>query len=123
MYHTKLSSSAAIKLFTALSEARKLKKLWISSNNIGDGACNAIVLAMKRNTSLVRLDIDDNPISGECIQLIFQALQHNNTLKILYLNKNYPNCIKRKIELLQEEINEKRATHMRLEVTFWPQDN
>lgn len=123
MYYTKLSSSAAIKLFDALSEAKMLKKLWISSNSIGDEACDAIVLAIKKNTSLVRMDIDDNPIGGESILLIFQALQHNNTLKLLYLNKKYPNDVKKKIESLQEEINEKRATHVRLEIKFWPQDN
>ena len=74
-----LSSSGAIKLFT--SEAKKLRVLGINSNNITDEACDVTIMAMKKNTSLVRLDMCDNPISEECAQLIVQALQYNNTLQ------------------------------------------
>ena len=37
-------------------------------------------MAMRKSRSLVELHIYDNPLSGECAQLIAQALQHNNTL-------------------------------------------
>ena len=77
MYYTKLSSSAAIKLFTALSEGKKLRVLNIAHNDITDEACDAIIMAMK-NTSLVELYMHSNPISEECTLLIFEALQHIN---------------------------------------------
>ena len=53
-------------------------------HDIADEAYNAIIMAMKKNTSLVVLHMYSNPISGECAQLIVQALQHNNTLQLYY---------------------------------------
>ena len=35
----KLTSCATIKLFTAVSDSKKLKVLWIGHNNITDEAC------------------------------------------------------------------------------------
>ena len=110
MYNINLSSSGAIKLFTALSEAKKLRELWIEYNDITDEACDAIIMAMKKNTSLVALYMHHNPISGECAQLIVQALQYNNTLQQLDLNV-YPDDVKEKIRSLKEEVNKKRETH------------
>ena len=46
MRSTKLTSSAAIKLFTALCESKKLKELWIHHNEITDDACPAIIMAL-----------------------------------------------------------------------------
>ena len=42
-------------------------------------------MAMKKNISLSVLEMDGNPINEEHIQLIIQALQHNNTLQLLGL--------------------------------------
>ena len=109
-----LSSSGAIKLFTALSETKKLRVLHTAgSSNITDEACDVIIMAMKKNTSLVELNIRHNPIaiSGECAQLIVQALQYNNTLQQLYLNDGYPDDVKEKIRSLEKEVNKKRETH------------
>ena len=106
MNDVNLSSSGAIKLFTALSEAKKLRELWIDNNNITDEACDVIIMAIKKNTSLVILYMNNNPISGECAQLIVQALQYNNTLQVLY----YPDDVERKIRSLKEEVNKKRGT-------------
>ena len=120
MYSTKLSSSAAIKLFTALSEGKKLKVLRVSNNDITDEACDAIVMAMKKNTCLVELDMRDNPISRECAQLIVQALQHNDTLQQLQL-PSYSYDVKERIGLLAEEVKKKRESHncqVKLEIKF-----
>ena len=120
MCHTNLSSSAAIKLFTLLSEAKKLRILRIRYNNITDEACDAIIMAMKKNTSLVELDMY-NPISGECAQLIVEALQYNNSLQQLGLNSDYSDDVKGKIRSLKEEINKKRTTHgcqVKLQIIF-----
>ena len=111
MYYTNLSSSAAIKLFTSLSEAKKLRILDIAYNDITDEACDAIIMAMKKNTSLVELYMYHNPISGECAQLIVEALQYNNSLQLLYLNSDYRDDVKGKIRSLEEEIYKKRTTH------------
>ena len=120
MLSTKLSSSGAIKLFTALSEGKKLRTLWIADNDITDEACDAIIMAMKKNNSLVNLDMKDNPISGECAQLIVQGLQHNNTLQILRLHW-YSEDVKERIRLSAEEVNKKRESHncqVKLKITF-----
>lgn len=119
MWSTELSSSAAIKLFTALSEAKKLKILEINNNDVTDEACDTIIIAMKKNSSLVQLSLCKNPISKECAYLIVQALQHNCTLQKLCL-KDYPHDAKENIKSLQEEVNGKRETcgcHLTLEIT------
>ena len=110
MTGTNLSSSGAIKLFTALSEAKKLRRLWIKNNDITDEACDAIIMVMKKNTSLVALNMHHNPISGKCAQFIIQALQYNNTLQELDLN-DYPDDVMQKIRSLKVEVNKKRETH------------
>ena len=106
---TRLSSNAAIKLFTALSEGKKLRILQIHNNHITDEACDAIIMAMKKNTSLVELNIHDNPISGECVQMIIQALQYNNTLQELWHPK-YSEDVQKRIILSAEEVNKKRES-------------
>ena len=52
MEFTKLSSSGLIKLFTTLSDAANLKLLRIANNdvNLTDETCDAIIMAMKKNT-------------------------------------------------------------------------
>ena len=110
MTGTNLSSSGAIKLFTALSEAKKLRRLWIKNNDITDEACDAIIMVMKKNTSLVALNMHHNPISGKCAQFIIQALQYNNTLQELDLN-DYPDDVMQNIRSLKVEVNKKRETH------------
>ena len=120
MYSTKLSSNGAIKLFNALSKGKKLRVLWISSNNITDEVCDSITMALQKNTSLVELWMYHNPISGECAQLITQALHHNNTLQLLSLPL-YPQDIKEKIRLSVEEVNknrESRQCQVKLEIKF-----
>ena len=78
----KISCNGAIKLFTALGKGKKLKTLKISFNNVTDidEACDAIIVATKKNISLVELNMYNNPLSGEYTQLIVQSFQHNNTL-------------------------------------------
>ena len=118
---TKLSSNAAIKLFTALSEDKKLRILWIGYNSITDEACDATIMAMKKNTSLVELRIHNNPISEKYAQLIVEALQHNNTLQVLWL-PYYSEDAKNRIRLSVGEVNEKRESRecqMKLDVIYW----
>ena len=118
MYSTKLSSSVAVKIFTALSEHNTLRILRIHNNDITDEACDAIVMAMKK----VELRMDGNSCSGECAQLIVEAIKHNNTLQLLSLPFNYPHYVKEKIELSVEEVNmnrESRECKVKLELHFW----
>ena len=110
MFSTSPSSNAVIKLFTALSEGKKLRILWIMYNNIIDEACDAIIMAMRKNTSLVELYMNGNPISGECALLIIRALQHNNTLQYLRLPHGYSKDVKKSIRLSTEEVNKKRES-------------
>ena len=122
MNWTKLSSSAAIKLFSRLSDSKKLQKLQIANNNITDEASDAIIMAMKKNTSLVTLIMHNNPISGECVECIVQILQHNNTLQELWLPNNYCDSIKERIRILAEGINKERETQgclVKLDIVFF----
>ena len=105
--NAKLSSSGAIKLFTALSGNKKLKSLSTEHNDITDRACDAIVTALKKNTSLTYMSIVDNPISGECLQLIIQALQDNSSLQHLFLPYTYSEDAIEKIRLSADEIMRK----------------
>ena len=116
MYMTNLSSSAAVKLFSALSEAKKLKLLGISNNQITDEACDAIIMAMKKNTSLVTLYLNKNLISGESALRIVQTLQHNNTLHELSLNSDYPDHVMKKIISLQEVNRNREAQGCRIKL-------
>ena len=109
MRDTTLSSNAAIKLFAALSDSKKLRKLDITNNNITDEACDAITMTMKKNTSLVELYMQGNRISGECAQLIVEALQHNKTLQQLWL-PYYIDEAKKSIRSLAKEVNRKRKS-------------
>lgn len=121
LHSTKLSFRAAIALFTALNEGKKLQVLLIGNNDITDKACDAIIMALKKNTSLIRLWMNQNPITGECAQLIVQALHYNSTLQQLAL-PNYPQHIKEKIRLSAEEVNMKREScecQVKLEIIFW----
>ena len=121
MSFIKLSSNAAIKLFTALSEGKKLRVLWIDYNDITDEACNAIITAIKKNSSLVELHMEGNRITGECAELIVKTLQQNNTLQKLKLDYYYDDHVKKRIRLLAEEINKKRESHecqVKLKITF-----
>ena len=110
MNATMLTSNAAIKLFTALSEGKKLRILWINNNDINDESCSAIVMAMRNNTSLVELEMHGNQISSKCAQQIVQALQHNNALQKLRLPFKYSEDVKRRIISSAEEINKKRKS-------------
>ena len=87
MGDTKLSSTAATDLFTAVKNNNKLKKLYIAYNDITDDACAAITTALERNSCLVELSMYDNPLTGEAIVNIVRCLEVNNTLQILGLPK------------------------------------
>jgi len=122
MWSNKLSSNGTIKLFTGLSEGKKLRVLILNNYiNITDKACDAIIMAMKKNSSLVELRMPNYPISEECAQFIIQALQHNSTLQLLVLPIGYSEDVKEIIRLLVEEVNKKRESHecqVKLEIAF-----
>jgi len=110
MTSTKLSSSSTIKLFTVLGESKKLRILGITNyNDITDEAYDTVIMALKKNTSLVELWMYVSPVSEERAQLIIQALQQNDTLQCLHL-LHYPRAIKKKIRLSAEEVNKKRES-------------
>ena len=102
MRDNKLSSRAAIALFTALKDNNKLKELYIADNAITDDACAAITTALERNSCLVRLWMYDNPLTGEAIVNIVNGLKVNNTLEVLGLS-SCPSS-------LQEVINKNRES-------------
>ena len=106
MWDTQLSSIAATDLFKSLRN--KLKNLCISYNSITDDACEAIILALKSNSSLVKLLMTFNPLSNEAIASIVQCLEVNNTLQYISL-PDCPQDIKENFKCMEEVINNKRA--------------
>ena len=120
MWDTKLSSRAAIALFTALKDNNKLKKLYITYNAITDDACATITTALERNSCLVTLLMYYNPLTGEAIVNIVNGLKVNNTLELLGLPK-CPEDIKKTISSLQEVINknrESRGCQVKLRINY-----
>ena len=121
MYNIRLSSRAAIALFTAVKDNNKLKKLFINYNSITDDACDAITTALKSNNGLVRLHMYRNPLTGEAIVNIVNALKVNNTLEELWLSL-CPEGIKKTISSLQEVISknrESRGCQVKLRIEYW----
>ena len=69
-----LSSVGAIKLFTVLGEATcKFKQLNVRGCHLSvtDEVCDAIIMAMMKNTSLTELDMYGNQISKEHMELTY----------------------------------------------------
>ena len=117
---TKLSSTAATDLFTALKENNKLKVLYIHFNDITDDACAAITTALERNSCLVKLSMYGNPLSSEAIVNIVRCLEVNNTLQFLGL-PDCPQDIQENIRSLQEVVNKKRESRgcqVKLKIKF-----
>ena len=121
MFCTMLSSSGAIALFTALRKNTKLKVLYVEDNDITDDALDAITTTLQSNSCLVELGMYNNPLSTEAIINIVQCLEANNTLQLLGL----PYChesVQENIISLQEDVNEKRKNQgcpEKLKITFY----
>ena len=109
MYNAHLSTRAAITLFSTLKDNNKLKELNTANNDATDHASDAITTVLERNSCLVTLYMDNNPLTGEVIVNIVNSPKGNNTLAVIWL----PTCsedIKKRISSLQELINEKRES-------------
>ena len=84
-----LPTTAAIMIFTLLKEKKtKLKTLSMANNDITDDVCDIIDDSLSNN-SLEDRYICGNKISKEATQLILNCLRQNNTMKDLYLPRNY----------------------------------
>ena len=122
MINTSLSSIAVRTLFTAVKDTNKLKELCINYNAIiTDDVVEDIATSLATNKSLVKLGMNGNPISGEAITRILQALRGNNTIQLLYV-PSYPPAIKDMIRSIEQEINTKRRSQgiqEELTVKFW----
>ena len=120
MHHTRLSSRAAIALFTALKDNNKLKVLNVHYNLITDDACDAITTVLERNSCLVSLGLYHNPLSSEAIINIVQCLGGNNALQVI----GFPNClqgVQKYLRSLEEVVNkrrESRGCEVKLEIKF-----
>ena len=110
IFRTGLSSSAAISLFSELAKGNRLEKLFINIDNATDETYDAITASMKKNTSLICMMMNIDDVSAEDAQQIVKALRFNNTLQKLYLNYQYPKDVKKKIILLQDEVNKERES-------------
>ena len=117
---TKLSSTAATDLFTAVKETNKLMVINIDYNAITDDACAAITTALERNSCLFKLSMHRNPLSSKAIVNIVRCLEVNNTLQLLGL-PNCPQDIQENIRSLQEVVNKKRESRgcqVKLKIKF-----
>lgn len=118
--YNKLSSNAAVSIFTELRKANssKLKLLEMSYNNVTDNACGVIGVTLKSNKSLKRLEMYKNLITIKGVEKLLEALQSNTTLTFLGLPKYCDDTVTNKIKLLQESVNDKRKKHNYLKISF-----
>ena len=107
MNNVALSSTACRALFAAVKDATKLKYLCVSKNNITVDVTDDIASALVVNKSLHTLQMYHNPISGEGILLILQALRANTIFELTL--SSYPPAIEKKIISLKDEINNLRT--------------
>ena len=120
MNNTRLSSSLAIVLFTALVKRSRLQYLHITDNLITDKAWDFIAATMP-DTLLVKLWMYGNEISAEAAQKLAKAIKKNNTLEGLRL----PRCtqdVQKMIRPIEEEVNKNRKSRgcqTKLYITFW----
>ena len=116
----RLTSQGAIHLFTALMDNSTLKKLFTDFISITDDACDVITTALERNSCLVTLSMNDNPLSSKAILNIVRCLEVNNTLQHLGL----PDCLQdfqQNVTSLQEVVNKKRESRgcqVKLKIEF-----
>ncbi|XP_065913287.1 protein NLRC5-like isoform X2 [Dysidea avara] len=108
--YTKLSSNAAIILFTELAKGNKLQELYINIDDPTNETYDVITTTMKENTSLVLLVMNTDDVSAEDAQRTVKTLHLNNSVQLLYLPKSFPDDVKEKITLLQDEVNKKRES-------------
>jgi len=121
MNNASLSSIAARTLFTAVKDTNKLKELYISHNAITDDVAEDITTLLATNKSLLRLWMRGNPIRGETMLTIVQALRGNTTLQLLVVPSYLP-AIKNRIRSIVQEINTKRKSQgilQKLTVEHW----
>ena len=119
----KLSSRAAIMIFTLLKEKTKLKELFMADNDVTDDACDVIAETLQVNSTLEWLNIHGNKISKEAIRLILNSLRHNNTLTQLNIPSGYSEDDKKQMLQLRDIVNEERKRHecqAKLNVKFSP---
>ena len=103
MSRTKLTSEAAIRLFSTLEKETKLKELWVSYNQIKDNAFPMIAKSLERNKTLIKLRIRSNPFNAKSAQYLIEALHHCTTIQELWLPV-YPEEDKKKLTLIKDEI-------------------
>ena len=103
---TKLTSEAAMRLFTTLEQETKLKELWVSYNQIKDDAFPMIAKSLEKNKTLIKLRIRSNPFSAKSAQYLIEALNHCTTIQELWL-PTYDEEDKRKLTPIKDEIIKK----------------
>jgi len=107
MNYIGLSSTSAKALLAAVMDSNRLEGLYVYNNVITDDVAEDIATTLTINSSLVRLEMSGNPISGEAIIVIVQALLANNTLQRLGISC-YPPETEEKIRSIEHEVNKAR---------------
>ena len=118
MDNAKLSSNAAISLFTALKDNDKLKEISIGYNDIRDDACDVITTTIERNSCLSEMIMWGNPISSITTQSILIALKKNSTLTLLGL-PFCPDDIMKINNSIQEDINTMRENQHQVKLNVY----
>lgn len=68
-----------------------LKQLDLSWNGFGNEGALALGEALKFNTTLVHLNLNNNRITNEGVGMLSRGLEHNDTLQILQVGAEYFN--------------------------------
>ncbi|KAI9029127.1 kinase-like domain-containing protein [Hyaloraphidium curvatum] len=83
-----MGDSGARLLAEALKVNTALATLWLDDNSIGVEGARALAQALKTNSALTRLDLPRNSIGVEGARALAEALKDNSTLTTLHLGNN-----------------------------------
>jgi hypothetical protein len=75
-------------LCLVLKNNKKITKLDLNSNRIGDMDCDELVNFLQKNDSVTELDLSGTSIGDKLIKSLSKGLINNHTLKVLDLSEN-----------------------------------
>ena len=76
-----------------ISQLPRLEYLDLDRNNVGRGACEAIAGYLSQGgCRLHTLNLRENQIDDDCVDILIPALEYNQSLRKLYLQKNQLTC-------------------------------
>jgi len=80
-------------ILSSISCIKTLRSLYLSNCNLHESSCNVLSSMFENHSSLIILDISNNPIGSRGVNMLFRSLSHNDHL--VYLNASQTGCEER----------------------------